>query len=505
MKFFIILFIALFDPSNVGAVEIWQEYKKNPNSHPFIPNNSYAGYGYGEKRFNLFSKAPVINVKKFGAKGDGKADDTYAIRAAIASAKSTAKIFFPNGAYLVSEQIVIDKSFILLSGETKEKTIISFSKSLKEILKGELVDSKSPYAWSRGLVEFRPKIEEGDWNGWSSKKVITNVRGTYELGASQLNVEAANNLKPSLYFLRWNLSKEKTILDYISGSPDGEGRNWGDDAKHWQNRKFIFWPIEIVAVEKNSIFLKQPLRMPISKAGQIELLESPLLLREVGLENLTIRTNRVKASKHLMEEGYNGVFFHRIFQGIIHNVDVENVDNGIILNAVKNITVSKVKILGNLSTHHGFFQKYSEDVLVQDFEIDTPIIHGINADLRGSGNVWRRGKMRFGTFDLHRGMQFDNIRTNIEINNTGNSGGDKDAGPMQGRRVVHWNIKILNKRLENILQPEFFPFGALVGIQGVEGFEKKLTKEKNAPQILYMNQEVEPKDLYQAQVNLRLK
>ena len=88
--------------------------------------------------------------------------------------------------------------------------------------------------------------------------------------------------------------------------------------------------------------------------------------------------------------------------------------------------------------------------------------------------------MKYGTFDMHRGMQFDLIRTQIDINNDGKSGGDLDAGPMQGRRVVHWNIKLRGKN-DLVNQPELMPEGALVGIQSDgAGFVKE-----PAPENLY--------------------
>ena len=48
--------------------------------------------------------ADVVNVKDFGAKGDGVTDDTAAIQAAFDSSSS---IFFPDGSYLVSSTLEV--------------------------------------------------------------------------------------------------------------------------------------------------------------------------------------------------------------------------------------------------------------------------------------------------------------------------------------------------------------------------------------------------------------
>ncbi len=50
--------------------------------------------------------AGIVNVKVFGAKGDGKTDDTAAIQNVIKSLKAHQTLYFPNGTYLVSSTLV---------------------------------------------------------------------------------------------------------------------------------------------------------------------------------------------------------------------------------------------------------------------------------------------------------------------------------------------------------------------------------------------------------------
>jgi len=70
----------------------------------------------------------VVSVRDFGAKGDGTTDDTAAINAAIAYAKSTAyaggKIFFPDGTYLISSTINLTGSGFALVGQSVRGTTI---------------------------------------------------------------------------------------------------------------------------------------------------------------------------------------------------------------------------------------------------------------------------------------------------------------------------------------------------------------------------------------------
>jgi hypothetical protein len=73
----------------------------------------------------------IVNVKDFGAKGDGKTDDTEAIRTAVKAAYerrvipqhpqygyfvSFAEVYFPSGHYIISD--TIDINGVKLRGES---------------------------------------------------------------------------------------------------------------------------------------------------------------------------------------------------------------------------------------------------------------------------------------------------------------------------------------------------------------------------------------------------
>lgn len=67
----------------------------------------------------------TLNVKDFGALGDGVTDDTAAIQAAITTAgnlASGATVFFPDGKYLVSSTLNISKNNVMLEGFSRMST-----------------------------------------------------------------------------------------------------------------------------------------------------------------------------------------------------------------------------------------------------------------------------------------------------------------------------------------------------------------------------------------------
>lgn len=72
--------------------------------------------------------AEVVNVKDFGAVGDGTTNDTTAIQAAITAASSVGDVvFFPNGTYLISSTLTISVNRILLVGQGRDNTTIKTS------------------------------------------------------------------------------------------------------------------------------------------------------------------------------------------------------------------------------------------------------------------------------------------------------------------------------------------------------------------------------------------
>jgi hypothetical protein len=61
---------------------------------------------------------PVVNVKNYGATGNGSTDDTAAINSAIAALSSGATLLFPCGTYLTSAQLTLNLSNVTVDGSS---------------------------------------------------------------------------------------------------------------------------------------------------------------------------------------------------------------------------------------------------------------------------------------------------------------------------------------------------------------------------------------------------
>jgi hypothetical protein len=118
-----------------------------------LPDFSHAGYHSGEKA--LPKVRLTTNVKRFGAKGDGKTDDTEALKKAIESTKSGA-IMVQEGRYILSDILWIKKPNIVLCGESPLKTVLHFTNELEDV-RPNMGDTSSgrptsSYSWSGGFL-----------------------------------------------------------------------------------------------------------------------------------------------------------------------------------------------------------------------------------------------------------------------------------------------------------------------------------------------------------------
>ena len=105
-----------------------------------------------------------FNVKDFGAKGDGITDDTNAIKKAIQSSQN---LYFPEGTYIISEKIVLNKSTYMY-GST---CINTWGSPSKTVLKGKHDDFIFECKWG---------------NANNFEKLTFNGKGIYYPSCSQI-------------------------------------------------------------------------------------------------------------------------------------------------------------------------------------------------------------------------------------------------------------------------------------------------------------------------------
>jgi hypothetical protein len=168
MKTVSVLSFVLFLTSYIS---IAQEYSDlwGLNGEKWVPGSpledfSNAGYHEGN---DPFPRWPVkVNVKDFGAVGDGEADDTRAFRDAIEACPANGAVYIPAGTYKITDWLRYDgKSNVIIRGEDMYETILTFPTGLEELHSAPTQTGggypTTSYSWTGGFLWFENAEEVG--------------------------------------------------------------------------------------------------------------------------------------------------------------------------------------------------------------------------------------------------------------------------------------------------------------------------------------------------------
>ncbi len=537
----------VFIMNEVTSAGLWRSYAASPDTHRNIPNCSYAGYRAGRAPF---PEPPVVaDVRACGARGDGLADETEAFEAAIRKAKAAGggAIFVPAGRYRLTSLLRLDRSGLVLRGESRERTTLFFERPLADLARSTAENQAgfSGWSYSGGLVWVgRPS----DWvarasaaappgdtrliaadEGWVGSGDPRAVAGEARRGDCEVRVRApaAAGLKPGMTVLMsWENPADNSLFCFLAGHARMKAYPWESMGRTAGLR--WFWVAKLAAVGADAVTLAQPLRVDIRPEWNVTIEPLGAHITEAGVEHLTLEVPPHERKSHCKDAGYNGIYFCRAVDCWARDVAVVNADNAINLSAAKQVTVRDFELSGGPGHHGTTTRTWSHDTLVTDFRIESTPLHGLNVEGFSSGNVWRRGVMIHGSFDFHRGLSYESIRTDITLSNDGKPGGNDSAGPRLGARCVHWNLRVTRREVcspsmpgvpphpqvpgRHIYQPDLVSDGALVGVQGCEpcleearepwGTLAMVPGDKNCL-VADHGLVPEPPDLYQAQFDLR--
>lgn len=511
--------------NKLEAASVWKNYTVAPDTHPQIPNVSYAGYHRGERPLPRHG-GPEYNVREYGAVGDGHTDDTEAFTSAIDAAGKNGGgvVFAPAGTFALSSVLWIHHSGVVLRGAGTDHTSLLFREPLETAYRKP---RKGEWSWSGGLIWFVPhpllkQLEESDWarganEGWFGNELITQIHKEVPRGENRIPVVDASRFATGDYILLvMDNVPDSSLLRHMSGDVPEESYDWGVDASslHRQaNYQTFRWPVQVRSVETGHIVLEQPIRLDLRSGWNPRFETLGARIEESGIEDLRIDMTLVEPRPHGLDHGFNGPHFQTALNCWARNVTVCNADNGFGITNSKNVTLTDVQVEGRARHHPFICREQSHDNLIQRFIVSAPttalpaksLTHGLNIEGFSSGNVWSQGLMD-GTFDSHRRFPFDNVRTEITVTNTGVVGGAKHAGPHWGARFCHWHIQVTNGRSYAIRLEDLAPYSAMVGIQGTsEPSDQKPDFAGDMHSVVEaLNTEPRPTNLYQAQLNHRL-
>jgi hypothetical protein len=452
---------------------ILAEWAKAPGSHSHIGDFRRAGYQRG-----LVPRPTVNRVTPatfFGIRPGSSKDSSAAIQAALEKlgAQGGGVLLLKKGRYVLDNPIFVHDSNVVLRGEGKESTVLHFTRPLEQSIAPVPLAGQSGWSWTGGQIFFisRDRLARSRADGWDPTgpgtegwlpgdvhtTVLPQARGTEILTVSDSSTTSVGEM----VLLEIDNLQDRRLLKEIAGNIEGaETYDWATRAAaiaappRYADFESWRWPVKVVEiVSPTQIRIEQPLRVEIYADTPARLRGIGATVHDSGVENLTIENALLTQTAHNQNPGSNGVCFQAVYDCWAKNIHVLNADLAFGMTSAKSCTLSGISAGGRSLHHFVACRVMSHDNVIEDFlleEFTIPAVtgsylHGLNLEGLSSGNVYQNGTLRTGTFDSHRQMPFENLRTNITLTNKDSvPGGGRDAGPFFGARTDYWGVHVTN-------------------------------------------------------------
>ncbi|WP_131803064.1 pectate lyase family protein [Parafrankia colletiae] len=438
------------------VVEAW---KSSPSSHPLLGDWRRVGYRRGTREPRLPNH--VVTARALGVRPGEPQDVSAALQKALddLGARGGGVLKLDPGRYVLDNPLFIHGSSVVLAGAGKKKTTLFFNRPLRDSIRATF-----GWSWTGGQIYFIPKERlvsagapgqpAGGGETWlpgpQLATVAPAVRGTHVL-----EVDKTTDITPgAMVLLQVEDPPGNRLLREIAGDiPGAASYDWPRRAPVLNETTWT-WPVVVTDVlSPRTLRIEQPLRISIHPETPARITAIGPTVHDSGVEGLTIENKLLPQTTHNQNPGSNGVCFQAVYDCWARDIHVLNADVAYGMTGAKSCTLSGFSAGGRSLHHFTISRAGSHDNLMQDFELEDftvpaaagSYLHGLSCEALSSGNVWRRGTMHTGTFDSHRAMSFENLRTDILITNKDAvPGGAFNAGPYFGARMVHWGVSVTN-------------------------------------------------------------
>ncbi len=507
------------------------------SSTHYLPDYSYAGYQFGEKKPSA-NNGIILNALDYGVIPDDGLDDTKSMQKVLQEAQEVSgsvTVQLPEGRIILSDILYIQRSNIVLRGagsgengteiycprpmrlfpdpeplsELREY-LIELDKRQKEPANN--IDLPfSQYAWAGGIIwvkypdirvkEYLDKYDE------PATVLATILKG--EQGGKILQVNNTSKIKEGdIVQIEWynKDGEDGSLLDALYGNYDLK-----IGSHHWNypNHALVRQRSLITKVSGNIVTIKDPLLLDIIMEWKPTMVEWKHL-EEVGLEHFKITFPNSPTVAHHVEDGYNGIYLTRLFNGWVKDIKIENSDSGILTEEVSNITIEDIETSGEKLAHYSVAMSGVHNVLVKNLTVKNKVRHPLSFNTYSTKSVYLNCKIEEEPIlDQHSGVNhqnlFDNIEVSIALNGKDNyplfaGGGAGYWKPSHGAFTTLWNIKVHFKDGFNRTAPvvldgmEDGPKARLVGIHAnkpirveyfPDAYQEKINEEMDHIPSLY--------------------
>lgn len=440
-----------------------------------LPDFSYAGYHAGEAEI----PAPPARwdlKRDFGARGDGRTDDSGALLRAIRSIKGGV-LYIPKGIYVIPRRIDIGRGNLVLRGAGPRETILYFPNSLTDLF-GNIYNGAKQSQWS-----FGPGL--------------LNVTGADPITAETRLASVAAPARRGDRVLRLSAPVSVKRGEWIrlaeSDPPEGAA-SAGSLIRHLYGEamppgpdligtpQVVRFLSRVKSVEGNRVELERPLPYDVRPEWTPELHRFVPAVREFGVEHLSLHFPWTPYPGHFKEKGYNGLFLLNVAQCWVKDVEIQNSDFGLDLNSTNFCTASGVTLTASadrgtapaargMSGHHGIDVSHGTENLVTGFDVRARLVHDISVEWYSLHTVYSKGRGLDLNMDHHREANYSSLFSQLDCGagtRPFDSGGSGDRGAHAGAYNTYWNVRAAGPLR---LPPD--DFGPLLNFIGVGGIDAR--------------------------------
>lgn len=496
MKWLLALLMAqtVFAETDDGLVSaLWGKDGGSWTAEGRLPDFSFAGYERGEKEIPVYEV--TASVKDFGAKGDGKTDDTAAFQKALDEA-TVGALLVPEGRYVITKAVVLKRSKVVLRGVGVDKSVLFFPKPLTDSLPnwGATTTGQrtSNYSWSGGFIGIR-----GSYGGG----LVTKVSKGALRGAKSLEVESAAKLKvgQEIEIRQSDLADNSLAKHLYSGDSGPMGNIKGATKTSLVTR--------ITGIAGTKVSFDRPLRCDVELRWKPELHIFKPTTQHSGVENLGFEFPVTPYRGHFSELGNNPLMMGGVANCWIKNVRITNADSGPFVsgffNTLDGIVIESAREVDKqkCTGHHGVSFGGGDNVC-SNFDFRTRFIHDFTVSGATSGNVICDGKGIDLSLDHHSRSPYENLFANLDAgvgSRLWKCGGGSGLGKHCGTRGTFWNITAE----KDMIYPENFG-PETINVVGLKTKANGVTEMDGRWFEVISPEEIIPKNIYRAQLAKRL-
>jgi hypothetical protein len=500
---------------------LWRRFvaAKAAGTEPPLPDFSYAGYHGGVDAVPAV-QGPVFDVKRYGAKGDGEADDQASIQKAIDAAEAAGGgvVFFPPGTYRVNAAVAnrrpirIRKGGVVLrgSGATKGGTVVFIDEPtlIKKPAPSDGGEAAAAEAEPDWMLQVRP---EGDA---AAQKLATLTTDTPR-ETTVLTVDDASKIKPGMWVslnARGNAVAAQMVAPYRLEDLPKEWTRIREGGLYLREHHLVR------SVEGNRVTLREPVKTALRAAHGWTVSTFPHIA-EVGVEDICFQGawlgKFVHHRSYMDDNGWCALKMQNVVDSWVRRCAFINLNEHLGFDSCAYTSVLQNVLAGTMGHSSigtprrctGMLIGLSEDVMEQQTKDST---HGVGAAGSAVGTVfWRYTMQPDQSFDMHGNFAYATLFDAVVGGNLAGSGGPIPSFPNHLQNFVAWNFRHTRPpaRLKNkngvydwwgnrpsLVKP------IVVGMHGtppvrVNAAQVTVDESPGAP--------VEPESLYEAQLALR--